>query len=274
MGGNNVRSAIVLQGGGALGAYECGVLEALYKARKNFIPEVITGISIGAVNAAILAGAGIEALGDAWRKRFALLEAVPHSPLPLVPPVPAFGQLIPGGQFIPPILQQHLAALGVMLTPLPPFLQPVLGQIIPQFIQQQLSAFGNESMYRVRPEYLYSGPLASMFTNSFCDTTPLRETLQEVVDLDNLNHYCQVAVTAVNVTTGQLANFGNTKSLEIKDGQESLFTNQDRLSIDHILASGSLPPNFPATWVDGSSYWDGGLFSNTPLSVAISAVYP
>jgi NTE family protein len=272
MGGNNVRTAIVLQGGGALGAYECGVLEALYKARKNFIPEVITGISIGAVNAAILAGAGIEALGDAWRKRFALLEAVPHSPLPLVPPVPAFGQLIPGGQLIPPILQQHLAALGVMLTPLPPFLQPVLGQIIPQFIQQHLSAFGNEGMYRLRPEYLYSGPLASMFTNSFCDTTPLRETLQEVVDLDKLNHYCQVAVTAVNVTTGQLANFGNTKSLEIKDGQESLFTNQERLSIDHILASGSLPPNFPATWVDGSSYWDGGLFSNTPLSEAINCL--
>jgi NTE family protein len=101
MGGNNVRTAIVLQGGGALGAYECGVLEALYKARKNFIPEVITGISIGAVNAAILAGAGIEALGDAWRTRFALLEAVPHSPFTHVPPVPVYGQLIPPGNNCP-----------------------------------------------------------------------------------------------------------------------------------------------------------------------------
>lgn len=277
MSGNNVRTAIVFQGGGALGAYECGVLEALYRARKDFVPEVITGISIGAVNAAILAGAGIEALGDAWRKRFALLEAVPHSPLPHVPPVPAFGQFIPGGQLIPPILQQHLAALGVMLTSLPPLLQPVLGQIIPQFIQQHLSAFGNESIYRLRPEYLYSGPLASMFTNSFCDTTPLRETLQEVVCLKQLNSYCQVAVTAVNVATGQLAKFGNTKSLDVeiqaqKDSKESHFTNQGRLTIDHILASGSLPPNFPATWVDGSTYWDGGLFSNTPLSVAINCL--
>ena len=60
MSSDKVRTAIVFQGGGALGAYECGVLEALYKAREPFTPEVITGISIGAVNAAILAGAGIE----------------------------------------------------------------------------------------------------------------------------------------------------------------------------------------------------------------------
>ena len=93
---DKVRTAIILQGGGALGAYECGVLEALYQARgEDFTPEIITGISIGAVNAAILAGAGIEALGEAWRTRFALLEAVPHSPFTHVPTVPVYGQLIP-----------------------------------------------------------------------------------------------------------------------------------------------------------------------------------
>ena len=70
-----------------------------------------------------------------------------------------------------------------------------------------LWAFGNESMYRLRPEYLYAGPLASLFTDSFSDTTPLRETLQKVVDLDRLNRYCQVAVTAVNVATGQTREF-------------------------------------------------------------------
>jgi len=273
---DKVRTAIVLQGGGALGAYECGVMEALYKARERFKPEVITGISIGAVNAAILAGAGIQALGEAWRTRFALLEAVPRSPCAYVPPVPVYGPLIPPGQLIPPMLQQYLAVQGAMPALLPLLLQPMLGQVIPQYIQQRLSAFGNESMYLPRPEYLYAGPLASMFTDSFYDTTPLRVTLQEVVDLDKLNHYCQVAVTAVNVATGQLAYFGNTKSLakclEIKDGEESEFTNHDRLSIDHILASGSLPPSFPATWVDGASYWDGGLYSNTPLSVAINCL--
>ena len=269
----DVRTAIILQGGGALGAYECGVLEALYQARgTDFTPAVVTGISIGAVNAAILAGAGIEALGEAWRTRFALLEGVPHSPFTNVPPVPVYGQLVPPGQLIPPILQQYITMLGMMLAPLPSLLQPVLGQLIPQFAQQRLSALGNQSMYQLRPEYLYAGPMATLFTDSLCDTTPLRQTLQQVVDFDRLNRYCQVAVTAVNVATGQLANFGNTKGLDeaIKAGQESQFTNQERLSIDHILASGSLPPNFPATWVDGSSYWDGGLVSNTPLSVAIN----
>ena len=74
---DKVRTAIILQGGGALGAYECGVLEALYQARgKDFTPEIITGISIGAVNAAILAGAGIEALGEAWRTRSIPKESV------------------------------------------------------------------------------------------------------------------------------------------------------------------------------------------------------
>ena len=182
----------------------------------------------------------------------------------------------------------------MLLAPLPPLVQPVLAQFIPQFIQQHLSAMGNESMYRLRPEYLYSGPLASMFTNSFCDTTPLRETLREVVCLEQLNHYCQVAVTAVNVATGQLANFGNKIGLEVEKkafkletearparsaktrtqegSKESQFTNEERLTVDHILASGSLPPNFPATCVDGSSYWDGGLYSNTPLSVAINCL--
>ena len=76
-----LRTAIILQGGGALGAYECGVLEALYQARgKDFTPEVITGISIGAVNAAILAGAGIGALGDAWRTRFCCSKRCPTPP--------------------------------------------------------------------------------------------------------------------------------------------------------------------------------------------------
>src|SRR5512144_2855533 len=58
----------------------------------------------------------------------------------------------------------------------------------------------------------------------------------------------------------------------IKAGKQGQFTNHESLAIDHILASGSLPPNFPATWVDGASYWDGGLYSNTPLSVAINCL--
>jgi NTE family protein len=69
---NNYKTAIVFQGGGALGAYECGVVKALYEERRGFKPAVVTGISIGAINAAILVGAKddpLEALETVWRKR-------------------------------------------------------------------------------------------------------------------------------------------------------------------------------------------------------------
>src|SRR5215470_19753348 len=74
------RTAIVLQGGGALGAYEYGVLKALYETRPHFTPAVVTGISIGAINAAVLVGAKenpIGTLDDVWRQRFTTLQSLP-----------------------------------------------------------------------------------------------------------------------------------------------------------------------------------------------------
>jgi NTE family protein len=67
----NVQTAIVLQGGGALGAYEYGVLTALYESRPGFRPVAVAGISIGAITAAVLGGAAgdpIHALDTLWRR--------------------------------------------------------------------------------------------------------------------------------------------------------------------------------------------------------------
>jgi predicted acylesterase/phospholipase RssA len=72
------RTALVLQGGGALGAYEYGVLKALYETRPHFTPAVVTGISIGAINAAVLVGAKddpLRMLDDVWRQRFTALRS-------------------------------------------------------------------------------------------------------------------------------------------------------------------------------------------------------
>lgn len=195
-------TALVLQGGGALGAYEYGVIKALYE-QQDFSPSVVTGVSIGAINAAVLVGAK----GD---------------------PVKTLGKL-----------WQRLAVIDL------PF--------APRLFERALSLAGNQSMYRLRPDFV----VAPLWATSVYDTTPLYRELAELVDLDKLNRSpIWVALTATNIETGALMEFENR--------------NGRKLSFEHIVASGSLPPGFPMTGVDGGYYWDGGLVSNTPLSPAIN----
>lgn len=69
------RRGLVLQGGGALGAYECGVIKALYKHFPDFHVDIVSGVSIGAVNAAVLASAKkdqVSTLEEMWREHFAV----------------------------------------------------------------------------------------------------------------------------------------------------------------------------------------------------------
>jgi predicted acylesterase/phospholipase RssA len=192
------------------------------------MPAVITGVSIGAITAAILAASEnpINTLTNVWREGFAVL------------------------------------------APLPGLFNAISELAVPHRVQQYLSALGNEGMYRLRPEYLSVPFFAPFLTDSIYDTSPLRETLMEVLDLGKLNSNGRVVVTAINVETGKLARFGN--ALSIKEG--GTFDNEQGLSIDHIVASGSLPPGFPMTEINGSFYWDGGVGSNTPLSEAINCL--
>ena len=120
--------------------------------------------------------------------------------------------------------------------------------------ERSLAVLGNPGMYRLRGQWLYA-PWAS---SSVYDTAPLRDTLAELVDVDTLNNGdIQVIVGALEVATGEAKFFDNR---------------QRALSFDDVVASGSLPPAFPMTEIDGDSYWDGGLFSNTPLSPAINVL--
>ena len=86
---------------------------------------------------------------------------------------------------------------------------------------------------------------------SFYDNRPISETLTRLVDFDRLNGgEMRFSVGAVDVRSGNFTYF--------EPGSE-------RIGVEHIMASGSLPPAFPATEVGGNFYWDGGLVSNTPL---------
>lgn len=204
-----VYTAIVLQGGGALGAYEYGVLKALYEQRPGFRPVAVAGISIGAITAAVLGGVKgdpTRALDTLWRKKLTV-----ESPLPVVG--------------------------------------------LPEQIDQSLAVFGNPGMYRLNGA-LFTAPWT---LTSIYDTAPLRQTLTELVDPEVLNdEETRVFVGATNIGTGEIEFFDSSRP--------------DGLTFEHVAASGSLPPGFPMTQIEGASYWDGGLFSNTPLSPAINAL--
>ena len=94
---------------------------------------------------------------------------------------------------------------------------------------------------------------------SFYDTGALKSTLESVADFDRINRAdgIRLSVGAVNVRTGNFAYFD---SAEIA------------IRPEHIMASGALPPGFPAVEIDGEHYWDGGLVSNTPLQYVLTKI--
>lgn len=206
------RVALVLQGGGALGAYQVGVFEGLDAARIEI--DWVAGISIGAVNAAIIAGnppgRRLERLHDFWSGLTAALPAL---------------ALLDGG-YGREVLHQTAAAMVAM--------------------------FGVPGFFRPRLLSPFLAPPGSVEALSFYDSSPLRETLDSLIDWEMLNDGpIRLSVGAVEVESGNFRYFDNRT---------------DRIDARHIMASGALPPGLPPVEIDGKWWWDGGLVSNTPLS--------
>jgi NTE family protein len=104
---------------------------------------------------------------------------------------------------------------------------------------------------------VWQGPQARLGVDaaSYYSTAPLRETLESLVDFDYLNACpTRFTVGAVNVRSGSMRYF---------DSRE------EHLGPEHVMASGALPPAFPAIRIDGEYYWDGGLYSNTPIEAVL-----
>ncbi|MDE2583571.1 MAG: patatin-like phospholipase family protein [Rhodospirillales bacterium] len=205
-----------MQGGGALGSYQAGVYEALADTR--YLPDWVAGISIGAINAAIIAGNEpndrVPRLRDFWETITA-----PSS----------HWKLLPGALFDE--LNRHAGALSAL----------AFGQ--PGFFERWDSV-----------AWYFCG-----FPPSYYDTAPLRPTLERLVDFDRINAgRTRLSVGAVNVRTGNMTYF-DSEEIEIRP--------------EHVMASCALPPGFPAVEIDGETYWDGGLVSNTPLQYVLS-YYP
>ena len=210
------RIALVLQGGGALGSYQAGVYDAL--AGDGYLPDWVAGISIGAINAALIAGNPPETRVAQLRRFW---ERITET---------SAGWPMPGFEGAA-VLARNAAAQAALLFGQPGFFAP-----------------------RRLPEWI-----GSQHPVSYYDTSALKTTLEQLVDFDRINAASEprLSVGAVNVRTGRFAWF-DSKTTTIR--------------AEHIMASGALPPAFPAVEIDGEPYWDGGIVSNTPLDHVLDQV--
>lgn len=217
----------LFQGGGALGAFQVGVYQALEEAA--YTPDWMVGISIGAINASIIAGnppkKRLETLQKFW-------DVITHNINPL-------GNL---GQYAGDFDQSQILSTYNMFSA---FYALCYGQS--NFFRP--SMMNPWVMAKTTPDQL-----------SYYDTTPLRKTLQEVIDFEYLNSkhtskHTRLSLGAVNIETGKLQFFD---------------TKYETITVDHIMASCALPPGFPAIKINETYYWDGGLYSNTPLICVIN----
>ena len=204
---------LVLQGGGALGAYQVGVYQALHEA--GIEPDWVIGTSIGAINAALVCGNRpehrLERLNAFWQQ--------------------VEQQAVVGAAIDPFGIGAMLGTMTTVMRGIPSFFTP------------------NPAAWRGRHATL------SVEQASYYSTEPLRETLGKLIDWNYLvDCPTRLTVGAVNVCNGHMRYFDSRK---------------ERLGVDHVMASGALPPAFGAIRIDGVPYWDGGIYSNTPIEAVL-----
>ena len=211
------RIVLVLQGGGALGAYQAGVYQALEEA--GLRPGWVVGTSIGAINSGIIAG---NPVADRLDRLAAFWKRISYGAGPrLAAQMPMFGA---------------------------------------QFANWMTMAAGLNSFFKPNP-LAWAGAQWPMGPEQagYYSTEPLRETLSELIDFERVNAGgCRLTVGAANVRTAEM----------------QYFDSRDRpLDIRHVMASGALPPAFPAVRIGDDLFWDGGILSNTPVE-AVFDDYP
>ena len=204
------QTVMVLQGGGALGAYQVGVYEALHEA--GIAPQWVIGTSIGAINAALIAGSKpderVDKLCDFWSR-------VQND------------HFVPGGL---PTWAATATRNAIAIT----------GGVPSFFSPNPMAFMGPHNQL---------GPEAA----GYYSVEPLRRTLTELIDFDQLNSgETRITVGASCVRTAEMRYF-DSRDMPLR--------------LEHILASGALPPGFPPVRIDGELYWDGGILSNTPVEV-------
>ena len=195
------RVVLVLQGGGALGAYQAGVFQALDEA--NIHVDWLCGVSIGAINAALIAGnppeRRVERLREFW-------EAVTKPPMGAAG-LPWFSDLTWAMDERARLWTNRMSAVGAMIYGVPNFFSP-----------RPIPPLGSVAE---KPDLV-----------SYYDVAPLKATLGKLVNFDLINSMpLRLSVGATNVRTGEAVYFEN---------------DERKICVEHIMASASLPPGFPA----------------------------
>ena len=210
---------LVLQGGGALGAYQGGIYEALHEA--GIEPNWVIGTSIGAINAGIIAGNPADKRVDRLRKFWTTMEYKPW-----------WGDSL--------------------------YLEPWLGsgRFLADFTNQSanmMALFGGVAGYYTPNHALtWGGAKAALGVEraALYDTKDL-EKMTALTDPARFNSKNpRLTVGTVNVKSGKMHYWDSERM---------------PLALNHVLASAALPPSFPAVRIDGDPYWDGGIYSNTPI---------
>jgi NTE family protein len=244
---DTIENVLILQGGGSLGAFGCGVYKAL--ANSHVKIDIIAGTSIGGVNASIIAGSKEDhpekALEQFW------LELAEGSNANLNSPFIEWltGYPIPTPAVIPMTDQSsHISQVKSMMS------------------FHSSAIYGNKKIFvpRWRPEFALTDPqyfIPNKWTYLY-DHSPLVKTAEKYIDYNKLQPNgkpnSRLIITAVNVLTAEPLIFDSTKQ---------------QITSKHILATTGYP-SYYFRWVEvekGVYAWDGSLLSNTPLREVIDA---
>jgi NTE family protein len=264
---NTVENVLILQGGGSLGAFGCGVFKALVNS--NIKLDIVAGTSIGGINAAIIAGAKNEkhpkeALEQFWLELSqGFVDLDKHH---IFPSLPRYLEemLLPSdsgydNSATNSTRQKDFSSLAMNASE-----HAIKLKQLRSFYSS--AAFGNEKMFKPRwqKENFLTDP--EYFTpqkwNYVYDHSPLVQTLEKYIDYNKLkpngNPNARLILTAVNILTAEPLTFDSFKH---------------QIFPKHILAT-SAYPLYNFRWIeveDGTYAWDGGLLSNTPLREVIDA---
>ncbi len=261
--------ALLLQGGGALGAYQAGVYEALSEA--HLYPDWVAGISVGAINSALIAGNPPEARFEKLRKFWELVTTPPLSggaaQLAAATENGPFRDLLDHATdmmalvsamsltfFSSEPLEGHAAKIREFWENTGR-LFAARGDVVRGLMNQVSAgvalAHGANAFFARRIPAPWLQPAGTVEATGYYDNAQLKATLESLVDFDRINAAeMRFSVGAVNVSTGNFVYFDNSTHV---------------IGPEHVMASCALPPGFPPVEIEGECYWDGGIVSNTPL---------